>query len=281
MNDLSLTSIAASHLLTRLTDGVLIMTMNRPKKLNGWTLDMMDALGEAFVKANTNEAVKAVVLTGSGNYYSAGVNLGGSLKLMHPKKLRELIVKNNKALFELFLNCEKPLLIAVNGPAIGASVTASTLANSIIASENATFSTPFAALGITPEGCSSVHFPRLMGEKNAQRMLGSEGWKPKATEALEAGLVQRVVPHEQLMDEAERIARGWVINQEPRQFMAGSQLDDLKTANARESEQLADAFLGADFLREQSRFLWSKKKYAPSMMFFSLWSLRPFWARLI
>ncbi|OLQ71673.1 crotonase [Photobacterium proteolyticum] len=281
MNDLSLTSIAASHLLTHLTDGVLIMTMNRPKKLNGWTLDMMDALGEAFVKANTNEAVKAVILTGTGNYYSAGVNLGGSLKLMHPKKLRELIVKNNKALFELFLNCEKPLLIAVNGPAIGASVTASTLANSIIASENATFSTPFAALGITPEGCSSVHFPRLMGEKNAQRMLGSEGWKPKAKEALEAGLVQKVVPHEQLMDEAERIARDWVTSKKQRQFMAGSQLDDLKKVNARESEQLADAFLGADFLREQSRFLWSKKKYAPSVMFFSLWSLRPFWARLI
>nr|WP_255725395.1 enoyl-CoA hydratase/isomerase family protein [Photobacterium sp. OFAV2-7] len=278
---MSLTSIAASHLLTRLTDGVLTITMNRPKKLNGWTLEMMDALGEAFQKANTNDAVKAVILTGSGSYYSAGVNLGGSLKLMHPKKLRELIVKNNKALFELFLDCTKPLLIAVNGPAIGASVTSSTLANSIVASEKATFSTPFAVLGITPEGCSSVHFPRLMGEKNAQRMLGSEGWKPEAKEALEAGLVQKVVPHEQLMDEAERIARGWVTNKEQRQFMAGSQLDDLKKANARESEQLADAFLGADFLREQSRFLWSKKKYAPSVMFFSLWSLRPFWARLI
>ncbi len=93
MNDLNLTSIAARHLLTSLKDGVLIITMNRPEKLNGWTLEMMDAFSEVFSKANTNDSVRAVVFTGSGKYYSAGVNLGGSLKLMHPKKLRELIVK--------------------------------------------------------------------------------------------------------------------------------------------------------------------------------------------
>lgn len=281
MNDLDLTSMAASHLLTNIKGGVLTMTMNRPEKLNGWTLEMMDAFSEVFSKANTNDSVRAVVFTGSGKYYSAGVNLGGSLKLMHPKKLRELIVKNNQALFDTFLNCSKPLLIAVNGPAIGASVTSATLASSIIASENATFSTPFAVLGITPEGCSSVHFPRLMGEDTAQRMLGAEGWKPNAKEALDAGLVQRVVPQQQLMEEAERIAQSWVANEEQRKFLAGSQLEELKTTNARESEQLADAFLGAAFLKEQSRFLWSKKKYAPSALFFSLWTLRPLWSRLM
>lgn len=281
MNDLNLTNIAASHLLTSLKDGVLIITMNRPEKLNGWTLAMMAALTEAFSKANTSDAVKAVIFTGSGKYYSAGVDLGGSLKLMPPKKLRKLIVVNNQTLFDMFLNCNKPLLIAVNGPALGASATSATLANSIIASEHATFSTPFSALGITPEGCSSFHFPRLMSEKNAQRMLGSEGWKPNAKEALAAGLIQRVVPHDQLMAEAERIAQDWVANGEQRKFLADSPLAELKAANVRESGQLADAFLGAGFLKGQSRFLWSKKKYAPSAMFFSLWVLRPLWARLI
>lgn len=281
MNDLNLTSIASRHLLTSLKDGVLIITMNRPEKLNGWTMEMMEALSEVFSKANSDDAVRAVIFTGSGKYYSAGVNLGGSLKLMPPKKLRKLIIENNQALFDTFLNCNKPLLIAVNGPALGASVTSATLANSIIASENATFSTPFAALAITPEGCSSLHFPRLMGEKNAQRMLGSEGWKPNAKEALDAGLIQRVVPQDQLIAEAERIAQDWVANEEQRKFLAGSQLAELKAANARESEQLADSFLGAGFLKEQSRFLWSKKKYTPSVMFFSLWMLRPLWSRLI
>ncbi len=281
MSNLNLSSNAASHLLTSLKDGVLIITMNRPDKLNGWTVEMMDALGEVFSKVNTNDAVRAVILTGTGKYYSAGVNLGGSLKVMHPKKLRGLIVENNLTLFDLFLNCTKPLLIAVNGPAIGASVTSATLANSIIASENATFSTPFSALNITPEGCSSLHFPRLMGEKNAQRMLGSEGWKPTAQEALDAGLIQKVAPQDQLMAEAERIAQDWVANDEQRKFLAGSQLEELKAVNVRESEQLADSFLGAGFIKEQSRFFWSKKKYTPAAVFFSLWVLRPLWSRLI
>jgi enoyl-CoA hydratase/carnithine racemase len=281
MNNFTISNIAASHLLTNIKGNVLIITMNRPNKLNGWTMEMMDALSEVFSAANTNDAVKAIILSGEGKYYSAGVNLGGSLKVMPPKKLHNLIVKNNLRLFDIFLNCNKPLLIAVNGPAIGASVTSATLANSIIASENATFSTPFSALGLTPEGCSSFHFPRLLGEENAQRMLGSEGWKPSAKEALDVGLIQKVVPQENLMEEAERIAQHWVANNEQRQFLAGSTLEKLKETNAHESEQLADSFLGADFLKEQSRFFWRKKKYAPSALFFTLWTLRPLWGRLM
>ena len=91
-------------------------------------------------------------------------------------------MENNQALFNLFLDFPKPILIAVNGPALGASVTSATLCDGIIASDKATFSTPFAALGVTPEGCSSVQFARLMGEENAERMLGREGWRPGAEE---------------------------------------------------------------------------------------------------
>ncbi|MGF1726435.1 enoyl-CoA hydratase/isomerase family protein [Photobacterium nomapromontoriensis] len=281
MNDLNLTKTAANYLLSTIEQGVLTITMNRPDKLNGWTMEMMGALREAFSNANTNENVKAIIFTGSGKYFCAGVNLSSTIKLMPPRKLRQLIVQNNQALFDLFLNCKKPLLIAINGPAIGASVTSSTLANYIIAAESATFSTPFSALGVTPEGCSSYHFPRLIGEENSLRMLGSEGWKPTAKEALEIGLIQQVVPQDRLLAEAERIAKHWVSNGEQRTFLAESTLSQLKETNVSESEQLADAFLGANFLKGQSQFLWRKKKYIPSTLFFSLWALRPLWSRLI
>ncbi len=281
VNVLNLTSSAAEYVQTSLKDGVLTILMNQPKKLNGWTAQMMEAFTEAFTKASTDEATKAVIFTGAGSYYSAGVNLGGTLKLMHPKKLHGFIIEHNQTLFEMFLNFPKPILVAVNGPAIGASVTSATLCSGILASENATFSTPFAALGITPEGCSSIHFPRLMGEEGAQRMLGAEGWKPNAGEALTAGLVQWVVPHEQLQDEAQKIAQDWVKEGQGRTFLAGSKVDELKRANERESKELADAFLGADFLREQFKFLWSKKKRVPSLVFLTLWSLRPFWKGLL
>ncbi|KMV28420.1 crotonase [Photobacterium swingsii] len=281
MTTLTLSDIAARHLLTSIKDDVLTITMNRPNKLNGWTMDMMESLKEAFSLANTDENVKAIILTGVGKYYSAGVNLAGTLKVMPPKALHELIVKNNQRLFEVFLNCEKPLLVAINGPAIGASVTSATLANCIVAADNATFSTPFSALGITPEGCSSYHFPRLLGEENCQRMLGKEGWKPTAEEALTVGLVQKVVPQALLMEEANRIAQDWITNKEERQFLANSSLKALQAANTSESVQLADAFMSAAFLKAQARFFFTKKKYAPSITFCMLWALRPLWARFL
>ena len=72
-------------------------------------------------------------------------------------------------------------------------MTSATVADTIIASERATFSTPFARLGVPPEGCSSVHFKRIMGKANADRMLGPEGWTPTAAEAKEAGFVSEVI----------------------------------------------------------------------------------------
>ena len=100
------------------------------------------------------------MLTGTGKYYSAGVNLSAIMAPMSPAKIHAEIVKRNSAVFNNFIDFPKPIIVAVNGPAIGAVVTSATLSDAIIAAEEATFSTPFAALGIVPEGCSSVHFAR-------------------------------------------------------------------------------------------------------------------------
>jgi len=281
VNYLNLPDTAADYVQTSLKEGVLTILMNKPKKLNGWTNEMMEAFSSAFEKAAVDTDTKAVIFTGTGNYYSAGVNLGGTIKLMAPKKLHGLIVDHNQSLFEMFLDFPKPILIATNGPAIGASVTSATLCDGIIASDTSTFLTPFAALGITPEGCSSIHFARIMGEENAQRMLGKEGWKPTAEEALKAGLVQWVAPKDQLQDEAQKIAQEWAAAGRGRVFLGGSELSELKAVNARESVELADRFLGADFLREQFKFLWSKKKRVPSIVFLCLWLLRPLWKFLL
>ena len=255
--------------------------MNTPERLNGWTMKMMDALKEGFRVAANDDETSVLVLTGADPYYCAGVNLSATLRLGHPRKLRAMILEQNQALFDMFLDFPKPLLVAVNGPAIGASVTSATLCDGIIASEKATFSTPFAALGVTPEGCSSVHFARLMGQANADRMLGAEGWKPTAEEAIEAGLIQWIVAHEKLAEEAQRIAQEWVASSAVRGFRGGSERDELKAVNASESAKLADAFLGAAFINAQFKFLWSKKKWGPAAMFLTMLISRPFWSRLL
>jgi peroxisomal 3,2-trans-enoyl-CoA isomerase len=277
LNYLNLSENSSFYIQSSFKAGVVTIMMNKPKKLNGWTTEMMDAFAMAFKNAAKDEQTKAVIFTGAGEYYSAGVNLGGTLKLMAPKKLHRLIVEHNENLFDRFLTFPKPILVAINGPAIGASVTSATLCDAIIAANTSTYSTPFAALGITPEGCSSIQFARLMGEKNAQRMLGNEGWKPNADEALAAGLVQWVVPKDQLQAEAQKVAQEWITDGRSRKILGGSELSELQAVNARESIELANRFLGADFLRGQFSFLWRKKKHLQSIVFLILWLLRPLW----
>ena len=262
-------------------DGVTTLTMNTPKRLNGWTMEMMEALKAGFGAAAGDEETKVLVLTGADPYYCAGVNLSAVMRPRHPRKLHAMIVDHNQALFDMFLDFPKPILIAVNGPAIGASVTSATLCDGIIASEKATFSTPFSALGVPPEGCSSVQFARLMGESNAERMLGQEGWKPTAEEALEAGLIQWVTPHDELGQEVQRIAREWIASDRERSFRGGSNRDELKAVNARESIDLADAFLSTPFIKAQFTFLKSRKKWGPAAMFLTLLITRPLWSRLL
>ena len=267
--------------LTHRRDGVTTLTMNRPLRLNGWTMAMMNALKEAFKVAAQDTETRVLILTGADPYYCAGVNLAATLRLGHPRKLRAMIVEHNQALFDAFLDFPKPLLVAINGPAIGASVTSASLCDGMIASEKATFSTPFGALGIPPEGCSSVQFERLMGRANAERMLGKEGWKPTADEALKAGLIQWVAPHDELLEQAGKIAREWIASNGIRSFRGGSLREELKSVNASESQALADAFLSTPFIKAQFRFLWSKKKWAPAFMFLSMLISRPLWSRLL
>ncbi len=262
-------------------NGVTTLTMNRPKRLNGWTRPMMDELKAGLAAAAEDDATKAVILTGSGRYYCAGVNLGGTLELGHPATLHRLITEHNRELFDTFLDFPKPILVAANGPALGAAATSATLCDGIIAAHGAHFSTPFAAVKVTPEGCSSVLFERMMGAESAQRMLGEEGWKPTAKEALAVGLVQWAVPAEDLMTEAQRIAEEWIASGKERSFRGPGELEELKAVNARESVGVADSFLSAPFMKAQVKFLWSKGKRGPAVMFAALLASRPLWSRLL
>lgn len=260
--------------------GVMTLTMNNPDRLNGWTMSMLDELGHALRDATNDSETKVLVLTGTGRYYCAGVNLGGSLKLDHPASLHRFIRERNQELFDQFIRFPKPILIAVNGPAIGASVTSASLCDGILASQTATFSTPFAALRVPAEGCSTEVFPKLLGDA-AERMLGEEGWKPTGEEAVEIGLAQWVCAPELLMTKAQEIAEGWIAQGYERTYPVGFSAADLAEINARESKVLAGAFLSTPFLMAQYRFLRSKRKLQPAVLFLALAKTRPLWKRLL
>lgn len=135
------------------------------------------------------------------------------------------------------------------------------MVDSIVAVEDATFSTPFSALGICPEGGSSVNFERRMGKESANRMLGPEGWKPNAHDWQSLGLVQEVVRNieEQASedDEARRKIEKVLVEKSVEvakqcishgKRMSKEEIAELKQVNARESEELATCFLAKPFL---------------------------------
>jgi len=257
--------------------------MNNPKKLNGWTEPMLLSLFDAFQAAEKDVATKAVIVTGTGDYYCAGVDLSGTIKPMHPSELHNMIYTSNKKVFDTFLTFPKPLLAAVNGPAIGASVTTATLCDHIVAADSATFLTPFARLGVPPEGCSSVHFERLMGGEGL-RMLGPEAFKPTGKEAAEIGLANECVPDADLMARALEVCEGWISDPArlaaPRTHRGHTDTARLLEVNDSESKDLADAFLSEKFLAAQADFLGKKGKTVPSAVFKGLVATRGLWKNL-
>jgi len=267
-------------ILSSTKNQVTTLKFNNPKKLNAWTVPMFENLFDLLTKHGKDEETKVLILTGSGPYYCAGANLSENVKLMHPKKLHSFIIYNNERIFNYFLDFPKPILVAANGPAIGASVTSAALCDGIIASENATFWTPFAKLAVTPEGCSSVHFERILGKEAAEKML-DKGWKVTAEDAKKIGLVLDVVTQEELMIKSQELAEKWVSEGRQRTIPGGGNVSEYKEINKQESHILADAFVSYRFLDAQYNFLKSKGKVQEARMFWILKTLRPLWSKLV
>jgi len=242
---------------------------------------MMEAVTDALARCAKDEAVKAAVITASGKYYCSGVDFFGSMPKMRPSSFVAWVRDLNQGIFDAFLDFPKPLIAAVNGPAIGASVTSAALCDAILAVPSATFHTPFRALGITPEGCSSVNFPDLIGDQNAKVFL-EEGRKVDAAEAHRMGFVQEVIePPESLVQRARVLAASLAEKGQGRRWAKDSQwLETLRRANREESVALAESFLKRPFLEAQYNFAAAKGKAVPKMIFWVAKTFQPLLARL-
>ena len=197
---------------------------------------------------------------------------------MWPKQLHDQIYTFNKRVFDTFLEFPKPC-VAVNGPAIGASVTTATLADCVVAAKGASFSTPFARLG--SRRVLVVHFARLMGPENA--MSACWAWTAGAfrEEAAAVGLINECVSPGSL-DAAHAQLRSRLANADYVKNHRGyADTAELLQVNDRESKDLADAFLAVPFLRAQADFLASKGKRQQAFVFEALVATRPAWSLLL
>ncbi|XP_065191019.1 enoyl-CoA delta isomerase 3, peroxisomal-like isoform X2 [Sycon ciliatum] len=181
-------------LVVTVKDHVQTIRFNRPTRRNALTLQMYNDIVEALAQAAVNDDIYLTVFTGSGEYYCSGNDLSNfDLANTSLSELVKVARSTLERFVAAFIDHPKPLVAAVNGPAIGIAVTTLALCDLVLASSDATFNTPFTSLGQSPEGCSSYLFPRIMGPAKANDVL-LLGYKLTAEAALQYRLASRVMP---------------------------------------------------------------------------------------
>ncbi|HEX7035420.1 MAG TPA: enoyl-CoA hydratase-related protein [Pseudomonadales bacterium] len=196
-------------------DEVGLITLNRPERLNAWTYRMSSELTDAIESCNGSADVGAIVITGEGRGFCAGADISDTFRsrLEGDDPAAEARAGGARDWVGL-LRRSKPIIAAVNGPAVGVGATMILPCDVIIASESAKFAMAFVKMGLVPELASSHFLVQRMGFGRASEMCLS-GKLYTGREAHELGLVDRLVPHEQLLDTAFDLARTIAANPAP------------------------------------------------------------------
>jgi enoyl-CoA hydratase/carnithine racemase len=205
------------QVLTDVEDHVLTITLNRPDRLNAWTATMSRELIAAFDRADADDDVRAVVVTGAGRGFCAGADLAGGGETFDPRarESTDAIPRDNGGQFTLrVFDCTKPVIAAINGPAVGVGATMTLPMDIRLAADDARIGFVFARRGIVPEACSSWFLPRIVGISRAMEWVATGRVFP-AREALEGGLVRSLHPRDELLAAAYGLAREIADNASP------------------------------------------------------------------
>ncbi|XP_042858869.1 enoyl-CoA delta isomerase 2-like [Penaeus japonicus] len=186
------------HLLVTIQQGVRTISFNRPDKKNALNEKMFDEIVDALQEAAADPNTIITATTGVGNVFTAGNDKSNFQTLTMPE-MRDLLIRHMGA----FIDFPKPLVAAVNGAAVGVGTTLLPLYDAVFATDKAIFFTPFSALGLTAEGCSSYTFPLIMGPGKASEMLLFNK-KFSAAEAYNSGLVTEVFPDATFQQEVHK-----------------------------------------------------------------------------
>jgi len=190
------------------------ITLNRPETLNAWTVPFGGELRAVIEGEASDPSVRAVLLTGAGRGFSSGADLKAGFEL-HPDDGKPDVRKELNDVYHPVIaglrNLEKPVVAAVNGPAVGIGCSLALACDLVLAAESAFFGLAFVNIGLMPDGGSTVFVPAAVGKARAFHMA-LMGERVPAAQAVEWGLANQVLPDDQLMEEAtalvERLASG-------------------------------------------------------------------------
>jgi enoyl-CoA hydratase/carnithine racemase len=209
-------------------DGILTITLNRPERLNAWTPVMQRELIEAFDRSDADDDVRVVIVTGEGRGFCAGADLGGGAETFDWRDREgtgpDAVPRDGGGQFALrVFDSKKPVIAAINGPAVGVGATMTLPMDIRMAADNAKIGFVFTRRGIVPEATSSWFLPRVVGINRAMEWVAT-GRVFGADEALIGGLVRSIHPAEDLLPAAHRIAREIADNTAPVSVALGRQM---------------------------------------------------------
>ncbi|MHB8233569.1 MAG: crotonase/enoyl-CoA hydratase family protein [Solirubrobacteraceae bacterium] len=217
--------MAFEQIITDVSEGILTITLNRPERLNAWTATMGRELIEAFDQADADDDVRAIILTGAGRGYCAGADLAsGGETFDYRARAEEAslltqsggdVPRDNGGQFTLRIFAStKPVIGAINGPAVGVGATMTLPMDVRMAADDARMGFVFARRGIVPEACSSWFLPRVVGISRAMEWV-STGRVFSAQEGLDAGLLRSLHSADELLPAARALAREIADNAAP------------------------------------------------------------------
>ena len=210
------------HIRTELADNILTVTLNRPDRMNAFTLRMKDELVHVFGEADRDNQVRAVVVTGAGRAFCAGMEMqpedGGHVfgydDAEGEEPPVETIRDSGGEVSLAIFNCRKPVIGALNGAAVGVGITMPLPMDFRLAAEGAKIGFVFTQRGLTPEACSTWFLPRAVGMQKALEWVYS-GDIFLAEEGLEAGLFRSLHGKEEVLDAALTLARKLIAKSSP------------------------------------------------------------------
>jgi enoyl-CoA hydratase len=201
------------NILSISNNGITTITINRPNKLNALNIATIEELHEAFLIANTDKKVKAIIITGSGEKaFVAGADIS-EFANFDVEKGTKLAAKGQELLFDFVENLSTPVIAAINGFALGGGLELAKACHFRIASDNAKMGLPEVSLGVIPGYGGTQRLPQLVGKGRAIEMIMTAGMIDANT-ALNYGLVNHVTTQEDLLPFTEKIA-GKIIRNSP------------------------------------------------------------------
>jgi len=267
--------MANQEIIYAVADRVATITLNRPDKLNAWTATMEQEVRSAVEEAGRDSQVRVIVLTGAGRGFCAGADislLGAVAKQGATEQVRERALRNPgtqgpegvradfQKRYSYFLATERPVIAAINGPAVGLGLVIALYCDLRFASEAARFSTVFARRGLIAEYGMAWMLPRIVGHANALDLLFSAR-TIDAPEAVRMGLANRVFPQEGFLDRVNEYAQNLTSNVSPRSMKVikrqvyEAMFESLQEAFESSEHEMLASFDSGDFKEGVAHYL--------------------------